>query len=336
MSCSFSLESFDHLASLWAGFPDSMKRGSVFALPGWHKAWWQAFGSGYSLFLGVVRKDDAIIGIAPLKLRGKKASFICASRVCDYLDFVISPGREADFYGSLLDELVQRGVNQLDLEALRPDSTVLTSLVDIAGGRGYRVSCRQYDVSLELELPGTWDDYLSGLANSQRHEVRRKMRRLEELGTTGFRVYRDGKEALSQLDLFIRMFRHSRQDKARFMTDRMGNFFELLAGTMADDGLLRLGFLELNSLPVASVAYFDYNNSIYLYNSGYDPGYRELSVGLISKVLCIKDSIEQKKDKFDFLRGAEVYKYRLGGTEIPLHECRISIGDTGHLHHSGS
>ena len=57
---------------------------------------------------------------------------------------------------------------------------------------------------------------------------------------------------------------------------------------------------------------------------------------MISKVLCIKDSIEQKKDRFDFLRGAEVYKYRLGGTEIPLHECRISIGDTGHLHHSGS
>ena len=336
MSCSFSLESFDRLASLWAGLPDSMKRGGVFALPGWHKAWWQAFGSGYSLFLGVVRKNNAIIGIAPLKLGGKKASFICESRVCDYLDFIISPGWETDFYSILLDELVRRGVNQLELEALRPDSTVLTSLIGIAGRRGYQVSCRQYDVSLELELPGTWDDYLSGLASKQRHEVRRKMRRLEEMGTIVFRVYRDGKDALSRLDLFIRMFRQSRQDKARFMTDRMRNFFELLAGNMADDGLLRLGFLELDSLPVASVAYFDYNNSIYLYNSGYDPTYRELSVGLISKLLCIKDSIEQKRDRFDFLRGAEVYKYRLGGREIPLHKCRISIGDTGHLHHSGS
>jgi CelD/BcsL family acetyltransferase involved in cellulose biosynthesis len=132
------------------------------------------------------------------------------------------------------------------------------------------------------------------------------------------------------------MFRQSRHDKARFMTDRMRSFFELLARTMADDGHLRLGFLELDSLPVASVAYFDYNNNIYLYNSGYDPVYRELSVGLISKVLCIKDSIEQKKDKFDFLRGAEVYKYRLGGTEIPLHKCQIFIGDTDHPHHSGS
>jgi CelD/BcsL family acetyltransferase involved in cellulose biosynthesis len=336
MSCSFSLESFDRLASLWAGLPDNMKCGGVFALPGWHKAWWQAFGSDYSLFLGMVRKDDAIIGIAPLKLRGKKASFICEGRVCDYLDFIISPGWETDFYVNLLDELIERGVIQLELAALRPDSTVLTSLVGIAGGRGYQVSCRQYDASLELELPDTWGRYLSRLASKQRHEVRRKMRRLEEMGTVNFHVYRDGKEALSRLDLFIQMFRHSRQDKARFMTDRMRNFFELLARAMADDGLLRLGFLELNSLPVASVAYFDYNNRIYLYNSGYDPSYRELSVGLISKVLCIKDSIEQKKDRFDFLRGTEVYKYRLGGTEIPLQKCHISIGDTDHRHHSVS
>jgi CelD/BcsL family acetyltransferase involved in cellulose biosynthesis len=336
MHYSFSLESFERLASLWAGLPDNMKRGGLFALPGWHKAWWQAFGSGYSLFLGVVRKDNAIIGIAPLKLKGKKASFICKSRVCDYLDFIISPGQETDFYDSLLNELIKKGFSQLELETLRPESSVLTSLVGIADRRGYHVSCHQCGVSLELELPKTWGSYLSGLASKQRHEVRRKMRRLEEIGAINFRVYRDGKEALSHLDLFIRMFRQSRHDKARFMTDRMRSFFELLARTMADDGHLRLGFLELDSLPVASVAYFDYNNNIYLYNSGYDPVYRELSVGLISKVLCIKDSIEQKKDKFDFLRGAEVYKYRLGGTEIPLHKCQIFIGDTNHPHHSGS
>lgn len=109
------------------------------------------------------------------------------------------------------------------------------------------------------------------------------------------------------------------------MNAQMSAFFRLLAEAMAKVGLLRLGFLELDSVPVAAVIYFDYNDSIYLYNSGYDPQYNWLSVGLLSKVLCIKDSIDKNKSKFDFLRGAEVYKYRLGGCEIPLYRCQITI-----------
>ena len=325
MGYCFSLESFDSLASSWAGLPDSMKQGPVFVLPGWYSAWWQAFGAEASLFLGLVKQGDTVIGIAPLKVEGKRASFICEDRVCDYLDFVVSPGKEADFFNILLDELNKRGITRLALKALRPDSTVLTSLVDIARERHQQVSCRRYDVSLELDLPKTWDAYLAGLPGKQRHEVGRKMRRLQEAGAVSFHIFGDSQDVLAKLDIFIRLFRQSRRDKANFMTDQMRTFFELLAQAMARAGLLRLGFLELDSLPVASVAYFDYNNNIYLYNSGYDPHYSWLSVGLLSKVLCIKDSIEQKKDKFDFLRGAEVYKYRLGGTEIPLHECNITI-----------
>jgi len=71
---------------------------------------------------------------------------------------------------------------------------------------------------------------------------------------------------------------------------------------MGQAGLLRLGLLELNAIPVATAMYFDHNDTVFLYNNGYDPQYSFLSVGLISKVLCIKDSIERGRRKFDFLR----------------------------------
>ncbi len=51
-----------------------------------------------------------------------------------------------------------------------------------------------------------------------------------------------------------------------------------------------------------------------------------MSVGVLSKVLCIKDSIERGKKKFDFLKGDERYKYHLGGQEVRLYRCRIVIG----------
>ena len=124
---------------------------------------------------------------------------------------------------------------------------------------------------------------------------------------------------------FLKLFSESREDKANFMTARMESFFRSLADTMVEAGLLRLGILELDTLPTAMVMCFDYNDCVYLYNSGYNPGYGNLSVGLLSKVLHIKDSIQRGRRKFDFLKGGEPYKYHLGGKEIPLHSCHIII-----------
>jgi hypothetical protein len=50
-----------------------------------------------------------------------------------------------------------------------------------------------------------------------------------------------------------------------------------------------------------------------------------LSAGLLSKVLCIKESIKLGRKKWDFLKGAEKYKYQLGGSEIKLYNYQIAI-----------
>jgi len=208
---------------------------------------------------------------------------------------------------------------------LRPNSTVLTYLVGIARNRNYDVSHKVEDVSLELDLPPTWQEYLNTLTQKQRHEVNRKLRRFGEAGDVNYRVVKDSDSLLDSMDLFLRLFRESREDKAIFLTNRIESFFQSLVKATARSGLLRFGILELNASPVAVVMYFDYNNSVFLYNNGYDPKHSFLSVGLISKVLCLKDSVERGRSKFDFLKGAEEYKYRLGGKEITLYGCEISF-----------
>ncbi|GAJ14899.1 unnamed protein product, partial [marine sediment metagenome] len=89
--------------------------------------------------------------------------------------------------------------------------------------------------------------------------------------------------------------------------------------------LLKLGILELDTVPTAMVMCFDYDDCMYLYNSAYNPQYNSLSVGLLCKVLCIKESIQEGKKRFDFLKGDETYKYHLGGEEVPLYSCQITI-----------
>jgi CelD/BcsL family acetyltransferase involved in cellulose biosynthesis len=318
-------ESFDSLASYWLESRYPSMWNCIFVLPPWLEVWWHEFGSGDELYLGAVRQGGTIIGIAPLLLRGVEASLIGSADVCDYLDFVIVPGREIDFFNVLLNDLRRRGISRLDLGPLRPNSTVFSHLIDIAQDRKYEVSCKVEDISIELDLPPTWEGYLRILTQKQRHEVRRKLRRLWEAGDVNYHIIEDSEFASQSVSTFLRLFQESRQDKAVFLTARRESFFTSLVKAMARSGLLRLGILELNALPVAAVMCFDYNNTVFLYNNGYDPRYSFVSVGLISKVLCIKDCVERGRGKFDFLKGAEEYKHRLGGKEVNLYGCQISF-----------
>jgi CelD/BcsL family acetyltransferase involved in cellulose biosynthesis len=320
-----TLESFDSLTSYWLQSESLLMWNCIFVLPPWLEVWWHDFGSEAELYLGAIRKGGTIAGIAPLLLRGAEASFIGSTDLCDYLDFVIVPGKEIDFFNILLDDLQGRGIRRLNLRPLKPDSSVFTYLVSIAKNRNYDVSRKAEDVSLELDLPPTWQEYLNTLTQKQRHEVNRKLRRLGEAGDVNYRVVEDSNSILDSMDLFLRLFRQSRKDKAIFLTNQIESFFRSLIEATARSGLLRFGILELNASPAAVVMYFDYNNSVFLYNNGYDPRHSFLSVGLISKVLCLKDSIERGRSKFDFLKGAEEYKYRLGGKEITLYRCDISF-----------
>jgi CelD/BcsL family acetyltransferase involved in cellulose biosynthesis len=318
-------ESFTSLASYWTGAKYNLRWDTVFVLPSWLRVWWQTFGSGKELYLCAVRRGEEVIGIAPLLVQGEVASIIGSADVCDYLDFVIAPGAERDFFNTLLDDLRRHGINRLDLEALRPDSTVLTHLSTMAEERNYSVVCEEDGVSLELGLPSSWDGYLAVLDKKQRHELERKLRRLDEAGQVNYSCQCGNGKVGDFMDAFLKLFSLSQEKKASFMTARMESFFRSLAEAMAEIGLLRFGVLEVDGAPAAMVMGFDYNDTMYLYNSSYDPRYRSLSVGVLSKVLCIKESIQRGRKKWDFLKGGEPYKYHLGGKEIPLYRCQIGI-----------
>jgi len=326
MTYTVTEETFSSLSGYWSKPIHPLQWKIVFVLPAWLEVWWQVFGTGTELSLLAVRDGGEIIGLAPLKTDGKTASFVGSANVCDYLDFVITPGCEADFFNVLLDDLKRRGIARLDLRPVRPDSTVLTNLVDIIKKRGGEVLCQPEDVSFEMDLPVTWEAYLESLTTKQRHEVRRKLRRLLEAGKIDYRCLKTGEGLAGFMDTFLKLFVISRADKADFMTPRMESFFRSMAEAMAQISLLRAGVLELDTRPVAMILGFDYNDVIYLYNSAFDPQYEALSVGLLSKVLCIKASIEEGKKRFDFLKGNEVYKHHLGGREVPIYGCQISIG----------
>ena len=324
MSESVVLDSFVNLDAKWQELLGTSVTNHIFLTAQWQKAWWQVFGNDYEMLLLSVHHDHKLVGIAPIKRKDGKLSFIGSTDVCDYMDFIVRHGWEDYFSPRLMDYLEPLEWNSIELDSLLPQSLTLKSLVPLAQQRGYKVETKPMNVSPQLLLPSSWEDYLTLLKTKDRHEVRRKLRRLEQTKTVNYYTI-TRKELLPQaMDIFFELFQLSNTEKARFMTDQKREFFMLMVSSLAEKGNIRLSFMEVGGSRTSSTLCFDYHNDIYLYNSAYDPAYSSLSVSLLLKVFNIRDAINTGKKRFDFLSGGEPYKYDLGGQDVSLYRCVIS------------
>lgn len=309
----------------WLKTDDSVEWRCLFASPPWLRVWWEVFGDGSDPSILVLRQTDDIIGIAPLVLEANTARFIGSPDVCDYLDFAVVIGKEADFFDILFHHLRMQGIAHLDLWPLHPESTVLKRLVGLAGRLHCKITCEPDESVFEMPLPPSWDAFLNQLDGKQRHEIRRKLRRIEDAGDITYRIIRDMDKVPEAMDIFLALFQSNRPEKSAFMTDQMITYFRALAAGLARKGFLRLFFLDMEGIPVSAAMCFDYRSTMYLYNSGYDNRYRSLSVGMLCKIFSIKSSIQEGKQSYSFLRGDEAYKKHLGGNEIQLYRCRVRL-----------
>jgi CelD/BcsL family acetyltransferase involved in cellulose biosynthesis len=318
----FYLRSLDDLRQPWN---EILLSGSapLFSSPGWAETWWKHFSRDDTLHAGAVEEAGRIIGIAPLKIQGGTLSFIGSDNLFDFQDFVIEKGHGEVFFRALLRHLKETEAAKLDLGLLLPDSSVHRWLVPLAREGGLDVSCLQEDVTISLDLPADAAAYLALLSGKQRHELLRKERRLNEEGDVSYRVHDRADDG--DIDLFLEFFRESREDKNRFLTPPVELFMREIIQSGGAGGTLRLGILALNNRPIAATLCFEHRNGMYLYNSGYSPDYRWLSAGLLSKYYSILHSIEKRHKSYNFLKGAEKYKFHLGGKETGLFRCIINL-----------
>ena len=91
--------------------------------------------------------------------------------------------------------------------------------------------------------------------------------------------------------------------------------------SLASGRIVRIG------KPAGAVLCFDAGSHLYMYNSGYNPAYSNLSVGIVSKALVLQWAIEHGKTGLDFLRGDEPYKYEWGARDEPIQRLLIRRTD---------
>ncbi len=203
---------------------------------------------------------------------------------------------------------------RFDLDSLPHEAAdPLLSAFEAAG----RTVIRSADESCRvLELVGAdAEGWESVLRSKDRHEVRRKRRRYETA-----RAVPEFSTGTEHFRAFVGLHRSSAGDKGDFMTDRMEGFFEdLLQLPTARLDVLRHG----DEVEAAAIG-FDDDDGYYLYNSAYDVDLADLSPGIILTDFLIKRAVVEGKGRFDFLKGTEAYKRRLGAVERPLFRLEVA------------
>ncbi|HEV2339857.1 MAG TPA: GNAT family N-acetyltransferase [Patescibacteria group bacterium] len=236
--------------------------------------------------------------------------------VTDFGDILFAKNEQVELiWKTILGYFQQAGFNKIQLDYIREDSQTYAFFANKPGA-----TVTQQEVSPYITLPDTWNAYIATLSRKDRHELKRKIKRLEEQSAFKF-CTKDTVD--SEFVEFIRLHKLSNANKEIFMSEQMQSFFQKILRAEKNDWETHLCSLTIDKKHVASVFLFKNNEYMLLYNSGYDPEYRNLSVGLLIQAFLIKKAIEQKKKVYDFLRGNERYKYDLGAKDMRLFSITI-------------
>jgi CelD/BcsL family acetyltransferase involved in cellulose biosynthesis len=298
------------LSRAWSALAARRTPPSIFLTPEWI-AVARAHDTAEPLTLAA---GDPPFGIAALARDRDGTLRFAGGELTDEQDVVAPAGSEGATATAVARWLAAERTPRVVLEYVPEDAPTLAAVAEALGAAGYRVTRSRLVTSPRLRLAADFESYVRSLGKKERHELRRKLRRLETATDATFRWAADGERAAA-LDRFFDLHRLSRGVKADFMTADVERFFRDVADALWPLGRLRLGVLRAHGSDAAVLFAFAYGGTLALYNAAYDPALGSLSLGIVSHAWAVREAIAERFDTYDLLRGDEPYKYDLGAKD---------------------
>lgn len=318
---------FQRLELEWDQLAASAMTSTPFQSRAYQQAWWNHLGPG-ELFTIVLRNDDgSLCAIACFYLLDGVLHFNGGVEETDYLD-LIAAAPDAPRAWATVFELLESGQipswQGLNLCNIPQDSPSRTILQQLAQERGLKFSTVVQEVCPVVELPQNFDDYLMQLDKKQRHEIRRKKRRADAAGVE-LKIVTGEDDIAAEVDDFLELLQMSTAEKEDWLNEGRRAVFHEVAKSALEAGTLQLLFLKQENKKIAGLYNFDYNDRIWVYNSGLNiVEFGHLSPGVVLTACAIELAIRAGRHEFDFLRGDEQYKYYFGAQDTTVHHIHIT------------
>jgi CelD/BcsL family acetyltransferase involved in cellulose biosynthesis len=286
-----------------------------FQHPDWLLTWWRHLGNG-ELWTVTVRDRDRLVAVAPFCIysddtRRIRQLTLVGNGISDSCDILLdpdAPGAGQALAGRLL--VRQHYWRSYDFRDLPANSFLVQLVRDRFGAPAIEdAPC----VVLPLDH---WRASPAGSGPARIvADLRRCRRRAEELGRVRIEL-----AATSQLfEAFAGLFSlHSSRWRAlgqHGVLDGTGlqDFHREVAERFAERRWLRLYRLFFGDTLAATNYGFCLRSRAYSYIGGFDPALARLSPGKMIIHRFISESVAEGAAEFNFLRGAEEYKFRWGG-----------------------
>ena len=285
---------------------------SPFQRPGWVRTWVGCFGKPADLLVATVRRGDELVAVLPLRRRGRWLTSP-ANLETPRFDAVAADEAAAR---RLLSGVVGLRCRPLELTFLPRSGVAMTALDDVLDSSRRPALWESVRDQPRIDTTGRWEDYeVRELSPQRRSELRRKTRRLAELGALELDV-RDGRERLDEL-LQEGLCLEAAGWKGRAGTAVLARparhrFYTAIARWAAEAGILRLAFLRLDGEPLAFSFSIEDGGVHYGLKLAYDEEYKRFSPGILFVLRLIERNFRLPElTGFDMCGGTEDFKKEL-------------------------
>jgi CelD/BcsL family acetyltransferase involved in cellulose biosynthesis len=332
---------FMALRDEWRALLSSSSSDCLFLTWEWLHTWWKHLGHDKPLFIVTVRAGEQLIAIAPLTITRAWVGPVTVPMLefagsgmvgSDYLDFIVSRERETPALAALTSFLADRGMS-LWFPRVKKGSAAANAVSHALVDRGWHCLQTPTDVSPFINLDGqSWESYVDNLGSRHRYNFRRRLRNLHKNYAVSIEhaaTEPQRHKALQHLVNLHLLRWETKGGSTAFCNANLTDFHEEMSRLALERGWLRLLVMTLDGVPAAAIYGFHYGGTYYFYQSGFDPQFRQSSVGLVTIGLTIEEAIREGAAEYDFLHGEETYKSLW--TKRVRHMVRLELFPPGRM-----
>lgn len=321
-----TMKEFGSIAEEWNVLLERSVSSSLFLTWEWLFNWAKHYlGRNRLWILLVYESKGKLIGIAPFYIRRSRTAglfsirevrFLGTEEVCSsYLDIIAADRKKK----AVLTEIYRyfhgeaKGVwDILTLSEIPAESASIDLIDGLAQEAGKVIETVGMTVCPLIKLTGRLEDFMAEIGGSERYNIQRKRKRLEQAGAVVYERFSSVDEVEKQMGSFIRLHENRWKQKGfggAFKSERFASFHREVIRLLCERGRAHLDFLTLEGEKIAAIYGYSYQGRYYFYLPGLNPEIvPQASPGRLLLFRCIERAIQNGDQEFDLLRGSADYK----------------------------
>lgn len=308
------MEDLGALQGEWGTLYDNDPTATPFSSFQWMSAWCRHWADGGRPWILVVYDGERLAGLAAFLLRGKGGLRFLSGLgvgVGNYWDVLAAPQDREQVVAAVAAAL-QRRSSEWDaffMDKLPEESTTTQAL----RGAGLRVERITRLTSPRIDLPETFDDYLACVSSRRRRDIRRSLRKLDS-GELTIRPVSDPGELRTAIErwqaLKVQWWtkREMPMDPEHGSRRFLDFTIEALTAMAPRDQAAVWEMRQGEEVVAIKIGLLD-EATFYGWLFGFDLRFENLQPGHMLIAYGIRWSIQEKLRYYDFMLGAESYKY---------------------------